>query len=105
MSEILNRFSLNAAKFNVEVWLSLMLIWLLVLACTIASIRVQRFSVRQRRFWILAVCVAPIFGTLAYLPFSCRWEQLAQLFFIRSDRNRRKVGATDGGPSNGRQSP
>lgn len=94
MTDIFNRFSLHAAKFNGQVWLCLGIIWLVVLACAITSIYMQPFSVRQRRFWILTVIFAPLLGVLAYLPFSFRREQLAQLFFIRSQRDRSSRHAT-----------
>lgn len=103
MSEIFTRFSLQAAKFNGQVWLCLGLIWLIVLSCAITSIREQTFSIRQRRFWIFAVIFLPIFGLLAYLPFSFRREQLAQLFFIRSQRDRPKKVASVTNRSEGRR--
>lgn len=101
MSEIFNRFSLQAAKFNGQVWLCIGVIWLIVLACTIASIREQPFSIRQQRFWIFAVIFVPIFGLLAYLPFSFRREQLAQFFFIHSQRDRPKKGVSAASRSEG----
>lgn len=88
MTDIFNRFSLHAAKFSGQVWLCLAVIWLVVLACAITSIHAQSFSARQQRFWISMVIFIPLLGVLAYLPFSFRREQLAQLFFIRSQRDR-----------------
>ncbi len=88
MSEIFNRFSFHAAKFNGQVWVCLALIWLLVLGCTITSIQAQPFSARQRKFWMAVVIFVPLLGILAYLPSSFRREQLAQLFFFRSQRDR-----------------
>ena len=90
MSEIFNRFSLHAAKFNGQVWLCLGVIWLIVLACTVTSIYAQPFSARQQKFWISAAIFIPVFGVLAYLPFSFRREHLAQLFFIRLQKERPK---------------
>ncbi|MCE9609816.1 MAG: PLDc N-terminal domain-containing protein [Chthoniobacter sp.] len=83
MSEILAKFSLRAAKFHGQVWMCLVAIWLIVVCCMIASINSQPFSGRQRKFWILTVCLLPIAGALAYLPFSCRWDEVWQLFFFR----------------------
>lgn len=94
MSEIFNRFSLHAAKFSSQVWLCLAVIWLVVLGCSIASIRAQSFSVRQQRFWLFVVICVPLFGVLAYLPFSFRREQLLQLFFIRQQKDRSKKAIT-----------
>ena len=88
MTDIFTRFSLHAAKFSGQVWLCLAVIWLVVLACAISSIYAQAFSPRQQRFWISTVIFIPLLGVLAYLPFSFRREQLAQLFFIRSQRDR-----------------
>ena len=88
MSDIFSRFSLHAAKFNGQVWLCLAVIWLVVLGCAITSIYAQPFSARQQKFWISAVVFIPLLGVLAYLPFSFRREQLAQLFFIRLQRDR-----------------
>jgi hypothetical protein len=90
MSEIFSRFSLHAAKFSGQVWVCLAVIWLVVLGCSLASIRAQAFSVRQQRFWQLVVICVPVFGVLAYLPFSFRREQLLQLFFIRQQKDRSK---------------
>ena len=88
MTAIFSRFSIHAAKFNGQVWLCLAVIWLVVLACAITSIYAQSFSARQQRFWISTVIFIPLLGVLAYLPFSFRREQFAQLFFLRSQRNR-----------------
>lgn len=88
MSDIFSRFSLHAAKFNGQVWICLALIWLVVLGCAITSIHAQPFSSRQQKFWISAVVCIPLLGVLAYLPFSFRREQLAQLFFLRQQRDR-----------------
>ena len=88
MSDIFSRFSLHAAKFNGQVWLCLAVIWLVVVGCAITSIHAQPFSARQRKFWISSVVFIPLLGVLAYLPFSFRREQLAQLFFIRLQRDR-----------------
>ena len=101
MKQLFNRFEFSAAKFSGLVWLCLGIIWLLVLWCTIASIRSKPFSARQRKFWILTVCLAPVVGTLAYLPFSCRWDYLAQLFFIRVQRKPKKNSDAESGPSDG----
>ena len=94
MSDIFSRFSLHAAKFNGQVWLCLAVIWLIVLGSAITSIYAQPFSARQQKFWILAVVFLPLLGVLAYLPFSFRREQLAQLFFIRLQRDRNSKHAS-----------
>ena len=101
MTDIFSRFSLHAAKFNGQVWVCLAVIWLVVLACAITSIYTQSFSARQQRFWISIVVFIPLFGVLAYLPFSFRREQLAQLFFIRSQRDRNPKHTTTSSRSMG----
>ena len=96
MSEIFSRFSIHAAKFHGQVWLCLAGIWLIVLFCTIASINGQPFSPRQRKLWMLVVCLFPVAGALAYLPFSFRWDEFSQLFLLRSkprDSTERKGNA------------
>ncbi len=102
MSEILNRFSLEAAKFNGQVFLSLLVIWACIVCCAVISINSQSFSERQRRYWIWTVVGLPILGLLAYLPFSIRREDLPQVFLmkIQKDRAMRKVAkrTSSGGP-------
>src|SRR5882762_9633410 len=93
MSELLNRFSLEAAKFNGQVFLSLLLIWIAMVCCAIVSINSQGFSDRQRRLWIWIIVGVPLLGVLAYLPFSVRREDLPQVFLmkIQKDRAMKKV--------------
>src|SRR6266581_1858168 len=95
MSEILNRFSLEAAKFNSQVFLSLFLIWITMVYCAVISINSQGFSERQRRLWIWIIVAVPLLGMLAYLPFSVRREDLPQVFLmkIHKDRALKKVKA------------
>jgi uncharacterized membrane protein YhaH (DUF805 family) len=88
VSEILNRFSLDAAKFNSQVLACLVLLWVVLVLASIVSINSQRFSERQRRFWILLVVSLPLFGILAYLPFSVRREDLPQVFLMKLQRDR-----------------
>ncbi len=101
MSDIFSRFNLHAAKFNGQVWLCLAAIWLVVLGCAITSIYTQPFSSRQRKLWLSTVVCIPLLGVLAYLPFSFRREHLAQLFFIRLQRDRNSKHATMSGRSTG----
>jgi len=88
MSELLNRFSLEAAKFNRQVFLSLLLIWIAIVACAIVSINSQGFSDRQRRLWIWIIVGVPLLGLLAYLPFSVRREDLPQVFLMKIHKDR-----------------
>lgn len=88
MSEILNRFSLEAAKFNGQVFFSLLLVWVAIVYCAVASINSHGFSERQRRFWIWTIIAIPLLGLLAYLPFSIRREDLPQVFMMKIQKNR-----------------
>jgi len=93
MSEILNRFSLESAKFNSQIFLSLLLIWIALVYCAVVSINSQGFSERQRRLWVWIIVCVPLLGLLAYLPFSVRREDLPQVFLmkIHKDRALKKV--------------
>jgi hypothetical protein len=88
MKEILNRFSLEAAKFNSQVFLSLLLIWMAIVYCAIVSINSQGFSEHQRKLWIWIVVGLPLLGLLAYLPFSIRREDLPQVFLMKIHKDR-----------------
>lgn len=88
MSEILNRFSLEAAKFSGQVVLCLFLIWAAMVYCAVLSINSQSFSERQRRAWLWIVIGLPLLGLLAYLPFSVRREDLPQLFLLKMQKDR-----------------
>ena len=88
MSEILNRFSLESAKFNGQIFLSLLLIWIALVVCAVVSVRSQGFSQRQRRLWIWIIICAPLLGLLTYLPFSVRREDLPQVFLMKIQKDR-----------------
>ena len=88
MSELLNRFSLEAAKFNGQVFICLLLIWAAMVYCAIGSINSQAFSERQRRAWLFVVIGIPLLGMLAYLPFSVRREDLPQIFLLKLHKDR-----------------
>jgi hypothetical protein len=88
MSAILDRFSLEAAKFNGQIFLSLLLVWIAIIYCAILSINSQGFSERQRRLWIGVIVCVPLLGLLAYLPFSIRREDLPQVFLMKINKDR-----------------
>jgi hypothetical protein len=90
MKTLLNKFSLQSANFSSEVVVFLLIVWLIVIGCTVTSIYAQPFTERQRRFWIGIVALVPIVGLLAYLPFSFRREDLPQLFLMKRGRNKRE---------------
>lgn len=84
MRESLNRFSLEAVKFNDQMLLSLIAIWLVVIGTAISSIYSQPFSKKQRLFWVLVVICLPVIGVLIYLPFSMpEGRQNALLSFVK----------------------
>ena len=88
MSELLTRFSLEAAKFNGQVFLCLLMIWAAMVYCAVISINSQAFSERQRRTWLAVVIGIPLLGMLAYLPFSLRREDLPQIFLLKLLKDR-----------------
>jgi hypothetical protein len=85
MSEILSRFSLDSAKMNYQVAACMFILWIVVLICTLSSIKNQGWSRPKRILWLLVVCCLPGVGTLIYLPFSIRWENYPHLKFLRQD--------------------
>src|SRR5882762_2277957 len=89
MSEILSRFSLEAAKFNGQILACLLLIWAALVTCAIVSINSQNFSERRRWIWIWIVIGIPLLGLLAYLPFSVRREDLPHLFLMTIQKDQR----------------
>jgi hypothetical protein len=99
MSEILNRFSLEAAKFNSQVFFSLLLIWIALVYCAVVSINSQGFSDRQRRLWMWIIIGVPLLGLLAYLPFSVRREDLPQVFLMKIHKDRTMKKARTPGKS------
>ena len=80
MSELLNRFSLEAAKFSLQTAVCMAAIWLAVVACGLLSIRSQAFSARQRWFWILTIVCLPGLGLLCYLPFALDKDRPGKLY-------------------------
>jgi magnesium-transporting ATPase (P-type) len=90
MSELLQKFSLENAKFNSGVYGLILFIWIVVLVCAMTSILSQPFPLRQRIFWCTVVVIAPIIGILAYLPFSFRKEDLPQIFRSKRPRTKRR---------------
>lgn len=88
MSELLNRFSLEAAKFNGQIFFCLFVVWIALVYCGVVSINSHSFSDRQRRAWLFVVIGFPLLGMLAYLPFSVRREDLPQIFLLKSQKDR-----------------
>ena len=80
MSEFLNRFSFDAAKFNSSTAACLAAIWLVVLGCAVLSIFSQAFTPRQRWFWLLTIVCLPAVGLLCYLPFSLSKDRPGKMY-------------------------
>lgn len=96
MSELLERISFQHAKFNSQVGICLILIWFAVLACAVSSINAQPFTKKQRRFWLLVVTLVPIFGVLAYLPFSFNKDELPEVFLLKAQSEKNKRARKNG---------
>jgi hypothetical protein len=83
MSELLDRFSLEALKFDAQVLTAMIVIWLVVLACALNSLFTQGVSRYKQVTWSLVMILLPIVGVLIYLPFSFRIENYPDLFIWR----------------------
>jgi hypothetical protein len=90
MSELLSRFTFQESKLTAQIWMVAGAIWVAILLCTLSSVLAQPFTKRQRAFWILLIIGVPIFGLLAYLPFSIRRDELPTAFLIRGSAKDRK---------------
>ena len=80
MRALLERFSFNAVKFDSQLLVCMVIVWLLVLVCAILSIVSQSLTPKQRWFWILVVVCLPCVGLLFYLPFSLSKDSPARLY-------------------------
>jgi hypothetical protein len=77
MLQKLRKFSLlNPPNFSWEVVVCAGVIWLVVVACAIWSIRSQPRSTSSKIVWSMVVLVFPLIGMLAYLPFSFNRDSL-----------------------------
>jgi hypothetical protein len=84
MKDSLSRFSLEAVKFNSQMFICLVAIWLIVVGTAISSIYSQPLTKKQRMFWVLMVVCLPVAGVLIYLPFSMpEGRQTALLSFMK----------------------
>jgi len=91
MIELLQKFSLQNAKFNAATYSIILIVWLLVLACAATSILSHPFTARQRIFWLGVIIAAPVIGILAYLPFSLNKEDLPQIFRIKRPKKPARI--------------
>lgn len=74
MRAILDRFdfSIDATKMDGTSWMIWLFALLVLAACGLGSIYIQRhrFTTKQRMFWSVVIVCVPLLGLLAYLPVS-----------------------------------
>ncbi len=80
MQDFLSKFSLDAIKFDYQILVCLILIWLAVLGCAISSVMKQPIARRQKLIWIGVIVGIPLAGLFVYLPFSVRLDGHSQLW-------------------------
>lgn len=89
MSEILDRFSLDAIKFDVPVLLGMIFAWLIVAGCAIHSIWMHSKNKSKAMLWTLFIIFCPIVGVLVFLPFSFRIEHYPDLFIWKKNKQQK----------------
>jgi hypothetical protein len=77
MSAILQSLGIER---GVLVLLCALALWLVVIICVVTSVLSQPFTSKQKKTWIMAILGIPIFGLMAYLPFSIRKDNHPFLF-------------------------
>ena len=86
MKDILQRFSLESVKINSQTISIAVLLYFILLACTIWSINVQPFNKKEKSFWtLIVVCFGP-FGILFYLPTAWRNAATGSLSYWRKPK-------------------
>jgi hypothetical protein len=88
MSDILDRFSLDAIKFDLPILLGMIFAWLIVVAATVHSIWLHSKSRNSAIIWTLFVVLCPVIGVLVFLPFSFRLEHYPDLFIWKKNRSK-----------------
>ena len=88
MSEILDRFSLSAIKFDVPTLLGMIFAWLIVVACALKSVWTRGISKRNAFVWSLLIVFCPVVGVLIFLPFSFRLDHYPDLFIWKKNRQK-----------------
>ena len=88
MSDFLSRFSYNAVKFNSQVLVCMVIIWLAIVGCAISSVFTHSWNRKQRLFWILWIVCVPGIGLLLYLPFSLSAERPKTGFSSKQKRKK-----------------
>jgi cytochrome bd-type quinol oxidase subunit 1 len=80
MQDLLNKFSWDSIKFDFQILVCCIIIWLAVLACAISSVWKQPMPRRQKLVWIGIIVGIPLAGLFVYLPFSIQTEGHSQLW-------------------------
>ena len=88
MSEILDRFSLDAIKFDMPVLVGMIMAWLIVVACAVHSIWLHSKHKQSAMMWTAFVVLCPIIGVLVFLPFSFRLEHYPDLFIWKKNKQK-----------------
>lgn len=87
LEKLANIFTLESPSLLYSgVWWCVAVVWLLVLASALHSISKNRCTRRKKAFWAVLVIAVPIFGLLAYLPFSLSHELFPLLGVWRKPR-------------------
>lgn len=100
LTKLLDRFDFQTAHWDGRVAVALFIVWGIILACAISSIRSQGLSEGQQRFWTGVVILLPVVGLLAYLPFSVKREEVPHYFRFRAQGRPRRAGRADGKKTN-----
>jgi hypothetical protein len=78
MQDFLNKFSWDAIKFDYQILVCCIFIWIAVIGCAISSILKQPMARRQKFMWMGIIIAFPLAGLFVYLPFSIRREGHSQ---------------------------
>lgn len=93
--KLLYRFDFQTAHFDARIGFCLVLVWALIVACAISSIRSRAMSTGQQRLWIVIVTFVPVVGLLAYLPFAVRRDDMPHYFRFRSNSRNRHTARSE----------
>lgn len=91
MREFIDRFSLESIKFDAQVGIALVVIWLLVLGCATTSILQRYPKTHTRLTWLAIVYLVPVLGLLIYLPFAFHLEKYPDLLIWRKPGGKSKA--------------
>jgi hypothetical protein len=94
VEELFNRFSLESIKFNAFVLGAMIIVWVVVIACSASSVLARPFSRGQKVFWVVFIIAVPLIGVLAYLPFSFNREDLPDILIGRKHHQQKRNKST-----------